>query len=60
MIQYTRIGGDTSKAVLTIHCIDQQDRPAPRINLRRAQMIPFFTKQPATEIAMEACSGAHH
>jgi transposase len=60
MTPYKRIGVDTSKAVFTIHCIDQQDRPALRINLRRAQLIPFFTKQPATEIAMEACSGAHH
>ena len=31
-----------------------------RINLRRAQLIPFFTKLPPTEIAMEACSGAHY
>jgi transposase len=60
MTHYKRIGVDTSKAVFTIHCVDQQDQPALRINLRRAQMIPFFTKQPATEIAMEACSGAHH
>src|SRR5271165_4355702 len=60
MIQYKRIGIDTSKAVFTLHGIDQQDRPVLRINLRRAQLIPFFTKLPPTEIAMEACSGAHY
>jgi transposase len=43
MIQYKRIGIDTSKAVFTLHGIDQQDRPVLRINLRRAQMISFFT-----------------
>ena len=51
---------DTSKAVFTLHCVDQQDRPVLRINLRRAQMIPFFKKLAATEIAMEACGGSHH
>src|SRR4051812_36382787 len=60
MTQYKRIGIDTSKAVFTLHGIDQQDRPVLRINLRRAQLIPFFAKLPATEIAMEACGSAHH
>ena len=60
MTQYKRIGIDTSKAVFTLHGIDQQDRPVLRINLRRAQMIPFFKKLPPTEIAMEACGSAHH
>jgi transposase len=60
MTQYKRIAIDTSKAVFTLHGIDQQDRPVLRINLRRAQLIPFFTKLPATEIAMEACGSSHH
>jgi transposase len=46
MTEYKRIGIDTSKAVFTLHGIDQQDRPTLRINLRRAQMIPFFKKSP--------------
>ena len=44
MTQYKRIAIDTSKAVFTLHCVDQQDRPVLRINLRRTQMIPFFAK----------------
>jgi transposase len=60
MSQYKRIAIDTSKAVFTLHGIDQQGRPTLRINLRRAQMIPFFKKLPPTEIAMEACGGAHY
>ena len=60
MTQYKRIGIDTSKAAFTLHGIDQQDRPVLRINLRRAQMIAFFKKLAPTEIAMEACGGAHY
>ena len=60
MTQYKRIGIDTSKAVFTLHGIDQQDRPVLRINLRRAQMIPFFRKLPPTIIALEACGGSHY
>jgi transposase len=60
MNQYKRIGIDTSKAVFTLHGIDEQDRPVLRINLRRAQLIRFFAKLPSTEIAMEACGGAHY
>jgi hypothetical protein len=60
MTQYKRIAIDTSKAVFTLHGIDQQDRPMLRANLRRAQLIPFFKKLPATVIAIEACSSFHH
>jgi transposase len=60
MTQYKRIGIDTSKAVFRLHGIDQQDRPVLRINLRRAQIVFFFKKLPPTEIAMEACGGAHN
>jgi transposase len=60
MTQYKRIGIDTSKAVFTLHGIDQHDRPVLRINLRRAQMIPFLKKLPPTVIALEACGSSHH
>jgi transposase len=60
MTQYKRIGIDTSKAVFTLHGIDEQDRPVLRINLRRAQMISFFKKLPPTIIALEACGASHY
>ena len=44
MTQYKRIAIDTSKAVFTLHGIDQQDRPVLRTNLRRAQLTSFFKK----------------
>jgi transposase len=46
MTQYKRVAIDTSKATFTLHGIDKQDRPTLRINLRRAQMMPFFKKLP--------------
>jgi transposase len=60
MSQIKRIGIDTSKAVFTLHAIDQADRPVLRVNLRRTQMLSFFRKRPRTEVALEACGSAHH
>lgn len=60
MTQYKRIGIDTSKAVFTLHGIDQAERPILRINLSRGQMIAFFKKLSPTVIAMEACGGSHY
>jgi transposase len=60
MSELTRVGVDTSKAVFTLHGIDGAGRAVLRINLRRAQMIPFFRKLPRTIVAMEACSSSHY
>jgi transposase len=60
MTQYKRVAVDTSKSVFTIHCIDAQDRPVLRTNVRRGQLLAFFRKLPATEIAIESCGGSHH
>jgi len=60
MSEIKRIGIDTSKAVFTLHAIDQADRPVLRVNLRRTQMLAFFKKRPRTEVALEACGSAHH
>ena len=60
MSQITRIGIDTSKAVFTLHCVDEGGEAVLRTNLRRTQMVPFFKKLPAAEIAMEACGSSHH
>jgi transposase len=31
-----------------------------RRNLRRRELLPFFAKLPALEMALEACGGSHH
>src|SRR5882757_10606287 len=60
MTEHKRIGIDTSKAVFTLHGIDQQDRPVLRINLRRAQMISFLKNLSPTVVALEACGASHY
>ena len=59
-MELKRIAIDTSKHVFTLHGVDEQERPVLRRNLRREQLEAFFAKQPATEVVMEACGGAHH
>jgi transposase len=60
MTEISRIGLDTSKAVFTLHAVDEAGQPVLRVNLRRAQLIPFFRKRAPTVVAMEACGGSHH
>ena len=55
-----RIGLDTSKAVFTLHGVDQDEKAVLRRNLKRAEMEAFFAKLPPTHVALEACGGSHH
>jgi len=55
-----RIGLDTSKAVFTLHGVDQDEKAVLRRNMRRAEMEAFFAKLPPTQVALEACGGSHH
>ncbi len=55
-----RIGLDTSKAVFTLHGVDQDEKAVLRRNMRRADMEAFFAKLPPTHVALEACGGSHH
>jgi len=55
-----RIGLDTSKAVFTLHGVDQDEKAVLRRDMRRAEMEAFFAKLPPTHVALEACGGSHH
>jgi transposase len=55
-----RVAIDTSKSVFTLHGVDAEERAVLRRDLRRGQMEAFFAKLPPTEVALEACGGAHH
>ena len=55
-----RIGLDTSKAVFTLHGVDQDEKVVLRRNMRRAEMEAFFAKLPPTHVALEACGGSHY
>ena len=53
-------GVDLAKNVFQIHGVDAAGAVVVRRQLRRAQMLRFFKKQPPCLVGMEACATAHH
>jgi transposase len=60
VMELKRIAIDTSKWVFTLHGVDAEERPVLRRDLRRGQLVAFFTKLAPTEVVLEACGGSHH
>jgi len=56
----TTIGFDLAKSVFQVHGVDASEETVIRKQLRRRQVLPFFRKQPACLVGMEACATAHH
>jgi len=56
----TRIGIDLAKNVFQLHGIDRHDTVVIKKQLRRSQMLTYFSKLPPTLIGMEACGSAHY
>ena len=54
------IGLDTAKSVFRIHAMNKAGDVLIRRKLRRGELIPFFKKQVACKVVMEACGAAHH
>lgn len=48
-----------AKNVFQVHGADASGRVVIRKQLRRGQVLAFFSSQPESVVAMEACSGAH-
>jgi transposase len=61
MMKITTIGLDLAKNVLQVHvhAIGSTGEVLVRRSLRRAQVIPFFSKFPRCLIGMEACGTSH-
>ena len=59
-MQITTIGIDLAKNVFQVHGADERGKPVLRKQLRREQMVVFFSNLPQCLIGMEACGGAHH
>lgn len=55
-----RIGIDLAKTVFQVHGVDAQEKPVCRRQLRRRQLLEFFTNREPCLIGMEACASAHH
>ena len=60
MGEITTIGFDLAKNVFQIHGIDAEGSTVLRKQLRRAQVLAFFSKLPRCVVGMEACATAHH
>jgi transposase len=59
-MKISTIGIDLAKSVFAIHGVDEEGRSVLRRTLRRAQVLPFFTRLEPCLIGMEACSSAHY
>lgn len=59
-MQVTTIGLDLAKNVFQVHGIAEDESVVFNKPLRRAQVLPFFTKLEPCLIGMESCSTAHH
>jgi len=55
-----RIGLDTSKHVLQVHGVDENEQPVLRRQLRRSEVEKFFAKLAPSRIGLEACGASHH
>jgi transposase len=56
----TQVGIDLAKLVFQVHGVDARGNGLLRKQLRRPQMMSFFTQLPPCLIGMEACGGAHY
>jgi len=56
----TTIGIDLAKNIFQVHGVREDGSVAFNRPLRRAQMLPFFTKLAPCLIGMEACSTSHY
>ena len=60
MGQVVTIGLDIAKSVFQVHGVDVGGEVVVRRQIRRAQLLQFFAKQPACLVGIEACASAHH
>ena len=60
MGQVVTIGLDIAKSVFQVHGVDAAGEVVMRRQIRRAQLLQFFAKQPTCLVGIEACASAHH
>jgi transposase len=59
-MKITTVGIDVAKSVFQVHGVDQHGKAALRRQLRRAQVVLFFSKLEPCVIGMEACASSHY
>ena len=60
IMNIARIGIDLAKQVFQIHGVDRTEKVLVRRQLRRSQMLGYFSKLTPCLIGMEACGSAHY
>jgi len=60
MTLITTIGLDTAKQVFQLHGVDNEGNAILRRQLRRSEVLKFFSKVPSCVVGLEACGGAHY
>ena len=60
MTEVNTIGLDLAKNVFQVHGVDVSGETVIRRQLRRRQVLPFFRKQPACLVGIEACATSHY
>ncbi|MCP4343384.1 MAG: transposase, partial [Desulfobulbaceae bacterium] len=56
----TTVGIDLAKNMFQIHAVDERGKVVVKKQLRRNQVIPFFSNLEPCLVGMEACGGAHY
>ncbi len=59
-MKITTVGIDLAKSVFQIHAVDEHGKMAVKKQLKRNQVIPFFSNLEPCLVGMEACGGAHY
>jgi transposase len=60
MGEVTTIGLDLAKHVFQVHGVDAEGAPVLRKQLRRSQVLAFFSRLPPCLVGLEACATAHY
>src|SRR5215204_2557558 len=56
----TTVGLDVAKPVFQVHGVDAHGKVVERKQLRRKEVVAYFTQLPPCAIGMEACSSGHY
>jgi transposase len=59
-MQVSTIGIDLAKNVFQVHGVDATEKSVLKKQLRRGQVLEFFSRLPPCLIGMEACATSHH
>jgi transposase len=59
-MQAIRFGIDLAKSVFQVHGVDASGAVVVQRQLRRGQVLKFFSEQPRALIGLEACGSAHY